>query len=297
MGKVVLVTGASSGIGLAIATLLARHGYRVFGTKLPAEPYPADVPFEVVDLDITDDESVKHCLQTVMIEAGGIDALVNNAGANLYGAIEETTLDEARWQMEVNFFGMVKLTKAVLPAMRERGDGQIINISSFLGRKGTPFSAFYVASKHAIEGFTKSLRYEVAHFGIRVSMIEPGFVRTGIREHARHTAKTIAAYDGMRQRIDRIADMNMRQGYSPMTIGYTVLAILENPTPKLCYPVFVDRLSKYTNPLPEPIIERLVQIMMGVYRPRQDAPLLALFGGIVLLVGWLGINLFSPDDK
>lgn len=284
--KVVLVTGASSGIGRAIATLLQQTGYRVFGTKLPSEPELQHIQFECLDLDVTDEDSVLDCVEYVINKAGRLDILVNNAGAALVGAVEETSLEEARWQLEVNFWGLVRVTKAVLPHMRERKSGQIINISSLLGIIGSPYSAFYVASKHAVEGFSKSLRYELAPFGIPVSMIEPGFVKTELLGHSQQAAQPIAAYAEIKARMVKVGDDNLKQGYSPKTVAQTVKKIIETPNPHGNYPLFIDPLSRASGLLPTPLLDRMMYQLMGIYDPTPDIPKL-IIGSIVGLLSLL----------
>src|SRR5690606_35507590 len=160
--KVVLITGASSGLGRATARLLAERGYRVFGTS--RRP-PADAPtggVEPLALDVCADASVAACVQTVLARAGRIDALINNAGYELGGALEEATLEEAQRQFETNFFGAVRMIRAVLPAMRRQGGGRIVNVSSLAGLAPVPFLGLYSASKFALEGYSEALRHEVA---------------------------------------------------------------------------------------------------------------------------------------
>ncbi|HET9990532.1 MAG TPA: SDR family NAD(P)-dependent oxidoreductase, partial [Kofleriaceae bacterium] len=155
--RVALVTGASSGIGEAIAKRLAADGLRVFGT--------ARVPKgELVALDVTDDASVTACVAGVLAQTGRIDVLVNNAGYLFAGGVEEATLEQARAQLETNFFGVVRMLKAVLPHMRERESGHIVTISSLAGLVPVPFWAYYNASKFAVEGLCESLRHEVKPF-------------------------------------------------------------------------------------------------------------------------------------
>jgi NAD(P)-dependent dehydrogenase (short-subunit alcohol dehydrogenase family) len=286
--KVVLVTGASLGIGRAIATLLQQKGYRVFGTKLPSEAELQHIQFECLDLDITDEDSVQDCVAFVLDKAGRLDVLVNNAGIAMVGAVEETSLEEAQWQLDVNFYGLVRMTKAVLPHLRERQSGTIINISSLLGIMGSPYSAFYAASKHAIEGFTKSLRYEVKPFGIQVAMIEPGFVKTDLLGHAHHTAQPLVEYAEMQARMVKVAEDNLKQGFSPKIVAETVKKIIETPEPHLRYTLFIDPLSRAVGFLPESLRERVVYQLMGIYDPAPDIPKLIMGGALsFIMLLWL----------
>ena len=183
---VVLVTGASSGIGKACAELLFARGCRVYGTSRQApralvEARTSDLAplLRMIPLDVTSDDSVDAAVGVVLACEGRLDAVVNNAGFGVAGAAELTTIEEAREQFETNFFGTVRVCRAVLPVMRQQGSGRILNISSIAGRIGIPFQAFYSASKFAIEGFSEALRMEVAPFGVKVVLIEPGDFRTG----------------------------------------------------------------------------------------------------------------------
>ena len=151
--KVALVTGVSSGIGRATATLLSRRGFRVFGTmRKPSEINGPLEGVELVRLDVRDEESVRSCLRTVLDQAGRIDALVNNAGYTLIASLEETSIEEAKDVFETNFFGVLRMSQALLPIMREQGYGRIANISSVLGFLPAPYQGIYAASKHALEG-------------------------------------------------------------------------------------------------------------------------------------------------
>ncbi len=183
--KVALVTGASSGIGRAITTLLSGRGFRVFGTmRRPSEANGRFEDVQLIRLDVRDEESVRSCLRTVLDQAGRIDALVNNAGYTLVGSLEETSIEEAKELFETNFFGVLRMSRAILPIMREQGSGRIANISSVLGFLPAPYQGIYAASKHALEGYSGSLDHEVRQFGIRVSVIESGFMRTNLGENS-----------------------------------------------------------------------------------------------------------------
>src|SRR6266550_224216 len=178
MSKTALVTGASSGIGEATAERLAKAGYKVYGTSRRGAR-PGQRSFEMLALDVTSDESVAAAVGEVMRLDGRIDLLVNNAGFGVApGGAEESSLDQARSIFETNFFGLVRMTRAVVPHMRRQGNGRIINIGSVLGFLPMPYGALYAATKHAIEGYSESLDHELRPFGIRVSIIEPAYTRT-----------------------------------------------------------------------------------------------------------------------
>jgi len=176
--KVVLITGASSGLGRAIATELHQRGHRVFGTSRNPQAHAA--PWPMLALDVCSDASVRACVDAVLAEAQRIDVLVNNAGHALIAALEETSLEQARAQMETNYFGALRMMLAVLPAMRARNAGHLINMSSVSGALGLPFAAAYGASKHALEGVSEALAHELHGTPIRVTLIEPDGMRTGI---------------------------------------------------------------------------------------------------------------------
>lgn len=170
MREVVLVTGASSGIGRAAARMLAERGYVVLGTSRDPASVAALPGVELLPLDVRSDASVSACVKAVLQRAGRLDVLVNNAGYVLSAAVEEASPDEALAQFETNFFGAVRMLRAVLPIMRRQGGGQIINISSVAGLVPMPFWGYYSASKAALEALTEALRYEVKPFHIRVSL-------------------------------------------------------------------------------------------------------------------------------
>ena len=188
---VAVVTGSSSGIGLATSLALARNGYLTYATmrnlaKRDSIQSVADkqhLPIRIVQLDVTDENSIKKAVQSILSEAGRIDLLVNNAGYALTGAFEEIGIDEIEAQYETNVFGVIRVTQAVLPIMRKRGSGMIINISSGAGRIGYPGGSAYVSSKFALEGLSESMAFEVEQFGIKTVLVEPGFIRTNFAEN------------------------------------------------------------------------------------------------------------------
>jgi NAD(P)-dependent dehydrogenase (short-subunit alcohol dehydrogenase family) len=178
--KVALVTGASSGIGEATARELADRGYLVYAAARRTDRMAplAELGIVVEFVDVTDDASMVALVDTILSSAGRIDVLVNNAGYGSYGALEDVSIDEARRQFEVNVFGLARLTQLVLPHMRAQRDGYVVNISSIGGRIWEPMGCWYHAAKYAVEGLSNSLRAEVAEFGIKVIVIQPGGIRT-----------------------------------------------------------------------------------------------------------------------
>src|SRR5438477_615873 len=197
--KVALVTGVSSGIGNATARALVERGFRVFGTvRSETSAVPAKV--ERVLLDVRDAAAIAAGVREVLAKAGRIDLLVNNAGGGVTGAVEETSLAQAQDLFDVNFFGAVRMTQAVLPSMRAQKSGRIIFISSVLGFLPAPFMGFYAASKHALEGLAESLDHETRTLGIRAALVEPAWTRTQL-EHNGATADTpIEDYAAARDR-------------------------------------------------------------------------------------------------
>jgi len=195
--KTILITGASSGFGLVTARKLAGAGHRVFGTSRNPSGCEAD-GFALLPLDVTSDESVSECITSLRERVGRIDVLVNNAGLAQDSLVEETPLEQARPVFETNFWGVVRLTNAVLPWMREQGSGLIVNVSSLAGLVGTPGQGFYAASKHALEGYTEALRAELTGQSIRIVLVEPGFFQTNLHSSMVRRSNQIAAYDGLR---------------------------------------------------------------------------------------------------
>lgn len=233
--RVVLITGASSGAGQSTARLLSQRGYQVFGTS--RNPAVAELipDVEMLALDVRADDSVGPCLDAVTRMAGRLDVLVNNAGYELAGAWEEISVDEAKAQFETNFFGIVRMVKAVLPVMRRQKHGQIITISSLSGISPIPFMGIYSASKFAVEGYTEALRHELKPFGIHVSLIEPGFLHTPMMSHRQVTAERIADYDPWRQRAFDAIRAYEEKGPGPVLVAETVLRIAASKAPRLRY--------------------------------------------------------------
>jgi NAD(P)-dependent dehydrogenase (short-subunit alcohol dehydrogenase family) len=230
--KVALVTGVSSGIGRAIASALAAGGYRVFGSvRKPGVALPDGV--ERVTLDVRDQSSVEAAVAEIIQRAGRIDLLVNNAGGSIVGAIEETDTAQAQALFDVNFFGAVRATQAVLPHMRRQKSGRVVFISSVVGFVPAPYMGFYAASKHALEGYAESLDHEVRKLGVRALLIEPGFIKTNIDQNADRARHEIDAYAAGRKRAGESINASVQHGDAPELVARAVLAIVAAERPKL----------------------------------------------------------------
>jgi NAD(P)-dependent dehydrogenase (short-subunit alcohol dehydrogenase family) len=236
--KVVLVTGASTGIGKCCADHLLTRGYRVFGTSRRPPSAAGSAPaVEMIPMDVDDDRSVASGVQTVVERAGRLDAVINNAGWGLMGAVEDTGIDEAKAQLETNFFGVLRVCREVLPVMRKQGAGHIVNISSLGGIVGLPFSSMYSASKFALEGMSEALRLEVWRFGIRVVLIEPGDFRSNFTAARRMTkaSATSPAYQEAVQRALAAQEKEERNGPLPDSIARLAEGILRSNNPRVRY--------------------------------------------------------------
>jgi NAD(P)-dependent dehydrogenase (short-subunit alcohol dehydrogenase family) len=237
-GRSVLITGASSGIGRAAAALFAAEGYRVFGTSRSNRPDPPGI--EMLALDVRSDESVARCAAQLQARAGAIDVLVNTAGVAHRGIAEETSLDDARAVFETNFFGVVRMTNAVLPTMRQRRRGRIINVGSGSASAGEPGEAFYSASKHALVAYSDALRHEVSPFGIHVSVVEPGAFQSQTFEAERSSEAAIADYDDVRRAGRSTWVSSQGGGCDPGEVARTIVDVARAASPRLRYRVGAD---------------------------------------------------------
>jgi NAD(P)-dependent dehydrogenase (short-subunit alcohol dehydrogenase family) len=265
--KVVLVTGASSGIGAACAEMLAQRGFLVYGSSRNPDFRPK--AYHALQMDVRDDKSVESAVARVMQEAGSIDALVNNAGCGLAGAVEDTSTDEAIRQMDVNFMGAFRVARAVLPGMRQRRSGVIVNVSSLGGLFGLPFQSFYSASKFALEGFTESLRHEVGQFGIRVVLVEPGDVKTGFTGSRIMAAAAgpSSGYAASFSKCMQIVEKEEQQGVPPESIAKLVTGIIEGKAkgPRHTCGHFSQRLSAVLKRLlPGGLFESIIGSFYGI---------------------------------
>ncbi|MFY9766933.1 MAG: oxidoreductase [Mycobacterium sp.] len=233
---VVLVTGVSSGIGRAVADAFAAKGFEVFGTSRNPRTTQPVAGVELVQLDVTDDASVAAAVSTVVQRAGRIDIVVNNAGAGVFGAAEETSTTQAQQLFDTNFFGLVRLTREVLPHLRAQRSGRIINIGSVLGFLPSPYGSLYAASKHAVEGYSESLDHETRDFGVRVSVVEPGYTNTSFEANATDADSPLDSYAAVREHVKQVIAKAVRAGDDPAVVAPTVLKAATSRTPKVRYP-------------------------------------------------------------
>jgi short-subunit dehydrogenase len=250
MKKIILITGASSGIGKASAEQLIREGHVVYGLARDYEKLQEIKGLRPIKGDMTDDLSLERAVETIIQDEGKIDVLFNNAGYGLYGALEDVPVEEARHEFEVNLFGLARLTQLVLPHMRKAGSGLILNTSSMAGKVYVPLSGWYHASKHALEGLSDSLRLDVAQFGIKVSIIEPGAIATHFVDVAEGPFMKYSG-KGAYGRMTAILAKSMVNLYSkpeaitsPAVVATTVSQAVNSKNPKIRYVV-----GKYAKPM------------------------------------------------
>lgn len=232
MNKNILVTGASSGFGLLIGEQLHRSGYNVIGTSRNPEKIQAKVPFKMISLDLDSDESISTLPERLFKEVDHLDILINNAGFLVNGIAEEIPVELGRKQFETNFWGTIKVTNAILPHFRKQKSGKIITVGSITGLVAFPSTSYYAASKHALEGFYKALRYELTEFNIRVAMIEPGSFKTNIMDNASTALNRIEDYNSLRSKSEKYADFIVAQGEDPAMVAAKVLKVVQTDNPK-----------------------------------------------------------------
>jgi short-subunit dehydrogenase len=232
MSQTILVTGASSGFGLLIANKLHESGYHIIGTSRNPEKYASKVPFKMIALDLDSEESINTLPERLFKEIGRLDMLINNAGFLVNGIAEEIPIELGRKQFETNFWGTIKVTNAVLPYLRKQKSGKIITIGSITGLVAFPSTSYYAASKHALEGYYKALRYELNEFNIRVAMIEPGSFKTNIMENSSTTLNRIEDYNSLRNKSEKYADFIVEQGEDPAMVAAKVLKVVQTDKPK-----------------------------------------------------------------
>lgn len=255
--KVAVVTGSSSGIGFETSLLLSRNGIYTYATmrnlskskKLNDIVEKENLPLKVLQLDVTDDKSVKDSISQITDESSRIDVLVNNAGYDVMGAVEDISIDEFKSQFETNLFGIIRVTKEVLPIMRNQRAGNIINISSVGGRIGIPLNSAYISSKFALEGLSESMRYELEQFGIDVILIEPGVVKSNFFENAdvvnNKTNNTISPYSQLTQKLYEGFEPMLKSNSSslPSDVAKIIYQAIESNNREVRYLVGKDAVS------------------------------------------------------
>jgi short-subunit dehydrogenase len=237
MKKNILVTGASSGFGLLLAQDLYKKGYHVIGTSRNPEKIQAAVPFKVLALDITDQESIISFRKQLFTEIDQLDVLINNAGFYLSGLAEETSVEQGKQQFDTNFWGTIMLTNELLPAFRKQRFGKIITVGSILGLISLPGGSYYAASKHALEGYFKALRFELNEFNIKVSMVEPVGFKTNIVANSVAAENKISDYDLYRSTLQKFTKNLFSNSEEPTAVVDTLLKLVENEHPGFNNPV------------------------------------------------------------
>jgi short-subunit dehydrogenase len=237
MKQTILVTGASSGFGLLLANELHTRGYNVIGTSRNPEKVQSKVPFKLLALDITEDDSIHSFGKKLFAEIKQLDVLINNAGFYLSGLAEETTIEQGKQQLETNFWGTIKLTNELLPYLRKQRSGKIITVSSIMGLISLPGGAYYAASKHALEGYFRALRFELNAFNIKVSMVEPVGFKTNLVMNSRVAENKISDYDVYRPTLEEYTKDLFAKSKEPTAVVKTLLKLVENEKPKFNHPV------------------------------------------------------------
>lgn len=240
MKSIVLITGASSGIGKETAKMLHNEGYVVYAAARRTEKMKDLQALGVipVELDITQDNSIKNVVEHIISSHGKIDVLVNNAGYGSYGSLEDVSLEEGRYQFEVNLFGLARLTQLILPYMREHRSGRIVNISSMGGRFGEPHGAWYHATKYALEGLSDSLRMELQQFNIDVIVVQPGAIKTEWNRIARENLLKVSgksAYQLLAAKHAKFLEKGDGMGTEPAVIAKVITRAVAANRPKTRY--------------------------------------------------------------
>ena len=261
MSKVVLITGASSGIGKSIAIYLSEKGFKVYGTSRTFRE-SNNLPFTFVALDVTKPETINLAVESIIKQEGRLDVLINNAGKGITGPIEDTPTEEMRQNFDTNFFGVIDVAKAVLPHMRKQKSGLIINTTSIAGYMGLPFRGIYSASKGALELVTEAMNMEVKQFGINVVNVAPGDFATNIAAGRYHTPVfEDSAYKDKYAENLALMDSHVSSGMNPEVMAKAVYKIIEKKNPKVHYKVggFMEKFSIVLKRiLPDKVYEKLL---------------------------------------
>ena len=269
--KVAIVTGSSSGIGYETALVLARNGFHTYATMRNLEKAKniADVAKKeklslyTLELDVTDEKSVNDAIKIIKSDAGRIDVLVNNAGYGLTGSLEDLSMNEIKAQYETNVFGLIRVTQAVLPIMREQKDGIIVNISSIGGKMAMPLSSPYIGTKFAVEGLSESIAYDLAPFGIKVVIIEPGAIKTNFDTGmivAQKNQNPSSPYYQSMQKLQSSLNSILKNGTPPIRVAEVILNAITTSSPNLRYTVGDDAalLAQKRKELPDSEFQKMV---------------------------------------
>ena len=248
--KTALVTGCSSGIGYSTCLLLARNNFKVYGTvrnlskakKIQEVIDKEKIHLKIILLDVNDSESIQNAIRDILYDSRKIDVLINNAGYGMFGPIEDITTEDVKLQFETNFFGVIRLIKEIVPIMRKQGNGTIVNISSMVGRFGVPLNAAYVSSKFAIEGLSESISYELAEFGIKVILVEPGVVQTNFFNNLKINGLDTSSpyYELMKKRVSFLKIAMKNSPTSSSQVANTILDALNSKRPEFRYVIGMD---------------------------------------------------------
>lgn len=248
--RTVLVTGCSSGIGLATCHVLSRNNFMTYGTvrnlskakKIQDLINRENLSLKILRLDVNDNQSIKLAVKKILTDTGRIDVLINNAGYGMFGPVEEITTQEVKKQFETNFFGTIRLIKAIVPIMRKQANGTIVNISSMVGRFGVPLNSAYVSSKFAVEGLSESISFELEEYGIRVIVIEPGVVKSDFFQNVKVKGMNLESpYHKLMERRVNFLDKAMKNSLtSSYDVADTILEALNSKDPKFRYVIGND---------------------------------------------------------
>jgi short-subunit dehydrogenase len=234
--SVALVTGASSGIGRAAASALSEAGFAVVGTSRNATQVPPLDGVTFLDLDVTQDESVSALVAGVIERFGRIDVLVNNAGLGMSGAAEESSISQTKAVFDINLFGTIRMTNAVLPHMRAQGAGRVVNVSSVLGLIPAPYMAVYAATKHAVEGYSESVDHELREHGIRALLVEPAYTSTGFEANTVWSDSPLPIYADQRGVARDVQTAAMRDADDPSVVAKVIVTAAVTAKPRVRYP-------------------------------------------------------------
>jgi short-subunit dehydrogenase len=253
--QVAIITGCSSGIGYETSILLAKNGFKTYATmrnvekgdKLKDIAEKENLDLKIIKLDVTDDYSIKNAINEIIQETSRIDILVNNAGNNIAGTVEDLSIEEFKEQFETNFFGLVRVTKAVLPIMRNQNSGIIVNLSSIAGKMAIPLNSAYTSSKFAVEGFSESVRYELEDFGIKVILIEPGVIKSNFYENIKMSKNSLAdpksPYQPITQKIFEAFLSMIQYAFPAKIVADVILEAITSDNSKIRYVVGDDAKS------------------------------------------------------